>query len=216
MTSPRNHRILLFDFGFRVAGEDGTSLFSGGEHHTACTKANKSEVSSPHYCTSGQAQFQINMSSVSTSSGRVRAHGTDRRYRSSAGKKSSSPQEDMSLRKSFADSMLFDNEDLDTLEDLKNVQAPSSLDTAMMNSVSTLPSSGGGDISDDPAMSQRHLSSSVSTRRFNEWDSTLSHRNFEDLSALDRANREVAGRTLASFTVTDPLSKIGGVLPRQD
>lgn len=106
----------------------------------------------------------------------------------------------MSLRKSFADSMLFDNEDL---EDLKNVRAPSSLETAMMSSVSTLPSSGGGDIGDDSAMSQRRLSSSVSTRRFNEWDSTLSNRNFHDLSALDRANREVAGRTLASFTVTD-------------
>ena len=145
------------------------------------------------------------MSSVSTtSSRRVRAHGTDRRHRSSAGKKSSSPQEDISLRKSFADSMLFDNEDLDTLEDLKNVRAPSSLETAMMSSVSTLPSSGAGDVGDDPAMSQRRLSSSVSTRRFNEWDSTLSNRNFEDLSALDRANREVAGRTLASFTVTDP------------
>ena len=143
------------------------------------------------------------MSSVSTtSSRRVRAHGTDRRHRSSAGKKSSSPQEDIS--KSFADSMLFDNEDLDTLEDLKNVRAPSSLETAMMSSVSTLPSSGAGDVGDDPAMSQRRLSSSVSTRRFNEWDSTLSNRNFEDLSALDRANREVAGRTLASFTVTDP------------
>lgn len=101
--------------------------------------------------------------------------------------------------------MLFDNEDLDTLEDLKSVRAPSSLETAMMSSVSTLPSSGAGDIiGDDPAMSQGRLSSSVSTRRFNEWDSTLSNRNFEDLSALDRANREVAGRTLASFTVTDP------------
>jgi len=41
-------------------------------------------------------------------------------------------------------------------------------------------------------------------RRFNEWDSTLSNRNFEELTALDRANREVAGRTLATFTVTDP------------